>query len=670
MIHLFYTRIPNKNSALSFCLKTILIFLLLLALPLRPPLAQERREVELEEVVVTATRIEQAIRNVPGFVSVITEEEIKTSTASTIDELLRKETGIDIVRPYGLSSKTQSVSLRGIFGDRSSRTLILLDGVPLNDLYSGAVDWNTIPLEIVERVEILRGANSALYGSNALGGVINIITKKPEEKFRIGIDGGYGNMNTWRLGANLTGSLNHFGYLLSTGYSHTDGYKSTPREERKPGFTYTKREMDKENFLAKFSFDQSPYRIDLKFNHYHGDANYGMKNYDGETNNDRISLHFNYKGEKMEWLSHFYLDDMKDFYTSTKIGDIIEYENEGDKNLFGFSVQNNFRLSKWWNIVSGVEFKQGAIESTDDYRTEIRRRKAEGKQRFASLFFQNEFPLLERLTIYLGGRYDLWNSFDGLSFDTRYLSKARRYEDRTDGSFNPKLGAVFRLTDTITARGSIGRAFRAPSLYDLYRTWYWEAYTYASNPDLGPEKLWSYEIGIDKEIMGRGLFRVTFYQNDARDFIYSVSTAPKYYEKRNVAEVETRGIEMEAQYQFTNLWRGFLNYAYNYSKIERCPEKPLLEGKRLMHSPAHKASLGFTFDKPNLFKASLSGRYVGNRYDDDENKKRLRDYIVFDFGISRKFPYGFELSADIKNFTNRKYADSYGTITPGIYSLA
>jgi len=649
--------------------KAFLIIASLLVLSTQAPLAQEKKEIELEEIVVTATRIEQAIGNVPGFVSVITEEEIKTSTARTIDDLLRKETGMDVVRPYGLSSKTQSVTLRGIYGDRSSRTLILLDGVPLNDLYSGAVDWNTIPLEAVERIEILRGANSAIYGSNALGGVINIITRKPEKKFRIGIDAGYGNMNTWNFGTNLTGSLNQLGYLFSGGYTHTDGYKSILPEERKPGFTYTKREMDKENLLAKFSFETSPHRFDIKLNHYHNDANYGMKNYEGETDSNRASLHYSYKGEKMDWLSHFYFDDMKDSYTSTIKGDIIEYENRGDKNLFGLSVQNNFRLSKWWHIVSGIEFRQGSIESTDDYSTEIRKRKAEGSQRFVSPFFQNEFPLLDRLSIYLGGRYDLWKSFDGLSFDTKYLSKARRYEDRTDGNFNPKFGVVYRLTEDLPIRGSIGRAFRAPSLYDLYRTWHWGTYTYASNPDLGPEKLWSYEIGIDKEIMGKGLFRLTFYQNDARDFIYSVSTAPKYYEKKNVAEVETRGIEMEAQYKLANFWKGFFNYTYNYSNIGKCPEKPTLEGKRLMHSPAHKGSLGITFDKPKLFKSSLSGRYVGKRYDDDENKEKLGDYIVFDFGISRKFPYGFELSADIRNFTNRKYRDSYGTITPGIEAL-
>jgi len=647
----------------------ILILHLFLLLSIKSASAQEKKEIELEEVVVTATRIEQAIGEVPGFVSVITREEIKTSAARSIDDLLRKETGIDVVRPYGLSSKTQSVSLRGIYGDRSNRTLILLDGVPLNDLYNGVVDWNTIPLEVVDRIEILRGANSALYGSNALGGVINIITKKPEKKFRIGIDAVYGNMNTWNLGADLTGSLNNFGYLFSAGYTHTDGYKSILPEERKPGFTYTKREVDKENLLAKFSFEQSPHRFDMKLTHYHDDTNYGMKNYDGETDNHRVSLHYSYKGEKMDWLSHFYFDDMEDFYTSTIKGDIIEYENRGDKNLFGLSVQNTFRLLKWWHIVSGVEFKQGTIESTDDYQTEIRKRKTEGSQRFFSIFFQNEIPLMERFSIFLGGRYDLWNSFDGVSFDTKYLSKAQRYEDRTDGNFNPKLGVVYRLTDTLTARGSIGRAFRAPSLYDLYRTWHWGAYTYASNPDLDPEKIWSYEIGIDKEIMGKGLFRVTFYQNNARDFIYSVSTVPKYYEKRNVAEVETRGIEMEAQYKLAHFWRGFFNYTYNYSKIEKSPEKPILEGKRLMHSPSHKASSGITFDKPELFKATLSGRYVGRHYDDDENKEKLGDYIVFDFGISRKFPYGFEVSADIKNLTDRKYGESFGTISPGIEAL-
>ncbi|RLA92715.1 MAG: TonB-dependent receptor, partial [Deltaproteobacteria bacterium] len=136
-------------------------------------------EVELEEVVVTATRHETPVEEVPASVTVITREQIEASSGMRVDDILRKYAGIDVRRPSGFLSHSATVSMRGM-GSMPGRTLVLLDGIPLNKADTGTVNWDLLRAEDIERIEIVRGPASALYGSNAMGGVINIITRKPE----------------------------------------------------------------------------------------------------------------------------------------------------------------------------------------------------------------------------------------------------------------------------------------------------------------------------------------------------------------------------------------------------------------------------------------------------------------------------------------------------------
>jgi outer membrane cobalamin receptor len=139
--------------------------------------------VRLEPVVVSAGRVEQALQDVPSNVTVLTRDDIERSAARTVDDLLRQIPGFSLFRRSSslvANPTTQGVSLRGIGPSGVSRTLVLLDGVPLNDPFGGWVCWSKVPLESIERIEVVRGGGSALYGNYALGGVINIVTRKPQ----------------------------------------------------------------------------------------------------------------------------------------------------------------------------------------------------------------------------------------------------------------------------------------------------------------------------------------------------------------------------------------------------------------------------------------------------------------------------------------------------------
>jgi iron complex outermembrane receptor protein len=187
--------------------------------------AQEKDIFTLEETAITATRTEIAVEDAPASVSVVTQEEIKSLGATTLDEVLRHEAGVILRRDKGIAMATPRVSLRGLGGD--SRTLVMLDGMPLNDGYSSGVTWSQLGIENVERIEITRGPGSALYGGNALGGVINIITKKPSGR-EIKATVGAGSDNTRKYSASYGDMFtDKFGMRIGFEHEKSDGYPAT-----------------------------------------------------------------------------------------------------------------------------------------------------------------------------------------------------------------------------------------------------------------------------------------------------------------------------------------------------------------------------------------------------------------------------------------------------------
>src|SRR5713226_4078609 len=203
-----------------------LVFLLLL--PAASPLPAHAQEAErLEPVVVTATRAEQPIGEAPASVTVLSREDIRQGAGQSLDDLLRQVPGFSLFRrSSSLVSHptTQGVSLRGIGPSGASRALVLLDSIPINDPFGGWVYWDRVPLQSVEQVEIVRGGGASLWGNYALGGVINIITRRPTERAAL-FEGSYGNNDTHNVDLLLTEAQGPFRLSLESNHFATDGYK-------------------------------------------------------------------------------------------------------------------------------------------------------------------------------------------------------------------------------------------------------------------------------------------------------------------------------------------------------------------------------------------------------------------------------------------------------------
>ncbi len=212
-----------QNTMYKFCLVVGLVISLIFVL-FRVGSAQEvELEVELEEIVITATKTEKRLKEVPASVSIVTKEEIEARKVQNVDEALKTTVGCAIRRGKGLMDSMARVTLRGFSGQE--RTLVMLDGQPLNNAYTGGVQWSSIPVEEIERIEVVRGPLSSLYGGNAMAGVINIITKIPKER-EIICKSSYGAYNTYTYQAGYRDKLGRLGLSLGYDKKHSDGYVS------------------------------------------------------------------------------------------------------------------------------------------------------------------------------------------------------------------------------------------------------------------------------------------------------------------------------------------------------------------------------------------------------------------------------------------------------------
>ncbi len=638
-----------------------------------------RNAVRLEEIVVTATRTETPIESVPASVTVITRKDIDESTAHSADELLEDVVGVFVKHPVGIGAAGTNniVYMRGLGGKTEARVLVLKDGVPINDPQTQSVEWNEINIDDIERIEIVRGPASALYGSNAMGGVINIITRKPAKKLETTVEGGYGSLNTWHAAFSNSDTIGNFGYYVSGLHLESDGYCETPDDMKKPGKNTKDVGTERDNYSARLTYEFDPTSSLALSGSHHRNKRDGKYNRIPDFNLftediDRGSLHFKKKWGGTELLATIFGADHDTSYDSARYPDYntLKYVSKTHMKDFGGSLQVSMGLGENHILTIGMDCRQGKLDKHYAYKISVHKKiESGGRQRYLSFFLQDELNLLnDKLILTLGGRYDWWKNLDGYSYDDTLSPRKTRYKERVDDSFNPKVAILYHLAGSTSLRGAVGKAFRSPTLNNLYRgDWSYGFWTYRGNPDLGPEKLWSYELGIDQKFPGGVTVKTTFYQSDAKDFIYIITTdAVKGIRKyNNIGKVRIRGVELEADYRPAQEWFLYGNYSYNESKIREFKENTAIEGKYLPWIPKWEASAGITYSNPHIITASINGHYVGVIYDDDLNKKEIGKYFTIDLKLSRRIMKNMEANLEVTDLNDKHYQQSTYYISPG-----
>jgi len=661
----------------------------------------------MDELVVTATRTENAILNVPARVNMVSLKMLQSSPSQSIDEVLKFVPGINYSRPFGIFSTKATISMRGMSGKEQSRALVLLDGVPLNKSDGGTVDWNMVDMNSVQKIEITKGAGSALYGGNAMGGIINIITSQPTQKFAAKASLEYGTFNTMGGKLNLGGKLkqinpgNSFYWLASTFYKQSDGYITQPESEVRANPYIVKSNMKEVGGIVKTGYsigDKHSIEATIKYYNDHRGTGEKVHQPDGNvTDHDTYGMTLNYKGsvEKLKLNSSLYFltEDYKKVNEYMK-DDYTWYNVLSVRSDYGWITTLTGSAGKHHVITGGFDFKNGGVDAYDKYYTSTDIVYNQGKMNTYALFSQDEIALLDdKIRIVAGLRFDMATYYDGsfrienpsleTEFMKAYLAPAMPVQHWK--ALSPRLSVQYKWNNSGRIYAVYSRGFRASTLDDLCRSGRIKGGFKIANPSIKPEFLSNYEAGIDFSPTGKIHLSGSLYYSRGKDFQYYVSNGQTIdmgfgdrpiFIRDNISDVQIYGAEAEVKYDVLPSLSFFANYAYTHVTIlhySRIAENDTIDltGKFLTDIPEHIFSAGANFTQ-RFVNASLFIRYTSPMWINDQNSidevvltDRYAAFSTIDLRLWKQFKSRYRLTLNIQNILDVKYYDSKDAVCPG-----
>jgi len=584
----------------------------------------------MDEVVITANKFPQKLSGTGKVITVITREQIMQSGGKDLSQLLNEQTGVIVNGANSNPGKDKSLFLRGA---TDKYTLILLDGVPLNDPsgVGGSFDLRLLSLDNIERIEILKGSASTLYGSNAVAGVINIISKKATSK-QPQLRGllTYGSYNSIKGNANLNQKTKVLEYDVNYVYYNTDGISEAKDTTGKANFDkdgFTQHALQTVlgiNITDKFKL--SPYYRFTEFkggfdadafidgpNHYTASlVNTGLTGHYIYTNG---SLHINYG---YDFTKRDYASQYGTFITRGKFHNAEAY--------------TNYLLNKNVQLIAGLSYQSYRIDVPDTTNNII--------SPYASLFLKTN----KGLNIEFGGRFNHHN----------------QYGNNFTYSFNPS----YLIHDQVKLFVNITSGFRAPSISELFGP-------FGSNPNLKPEKSNTKEAGVQTALLEKKLeFTITGFNRTINDvIIYGFNG----YENRD--KQHDYGAELEVSYAICKQLNIKLNYAYVDGKITQKMAGKDTAFYNLIRRPKHNVHLfaGYQINK-NLFISSslqITGKRIDNYFNPVTfipSQVDLKGYALWNlyagYNLLRK---KLNIFVDVKNLINKKnYYEVYGYSVQGL----
>ncbi len=650
------------------------IFLMMVFLILAPAVdAQQSQPAahRLDAVVVSATRNEIPVFDAAQSVTVVTEEEIMASPFERVEDILRYTVGYYNTSHYG--TQTGGISSHFVMrGVGRNRTLMLLDGVPLNDNFNNSiawVAWTLIPKETIARIEIVRGPTSAVYGSEGLGGVIHIITKNPAPAREASLKLTAGSGETYGGSGIYSQKFERFGFLASGGYDKSDGFYMIDPEDIE---TYTlTRHRDVGKGFGKITYSLGD-RAALDFSalYYQHEMGKGREYFYDDLKLDQYRLGISSDGDRMNWKGNVFLNRAdKTAYQDRLIAASGLYvpdrqEMFPENTVWGAEILNTARLGGGVTMSTGVAYKQISMDYDEDYIGSTRDVGAQGNQETIAPFIDVTAGAWDdRLVFNAGLRYDHVRNYDAKSWDT-LTGLDQSFEEKTWDNFSPKFGMVYHPDGDTAVRTSIGTGFRQPSLFEQYKLHIRGGGRSVRfpNPDLNPETIVSWDVGAERYFLDTLWAKLTYYQSWASDYIGSRTTKTyvlggKTYtesENDNISEVNIHGVEAELTYDIGYGLSSFLNYNYNISEVAKDITNSSLEGKYLPGEPQHKTRAGLTYIAPAYVNASIIYAYNAEQYANSDNTIKVPDYGTLDLSIWKTLFERVTLRLSIENITDEE----------------
>jgi iron complex outermembrane receptor protein len=612
----------------------------------------EESQLTLDKIVVTPSRYSQEISEAASSISVISQNDINNSSATNSVDILRSVPGIVVRDLFGNGAKA-SVDLRG-FGDMDSmNTLVLIDGRRINEVDLSGVDWSQIPLDQIQKIEVIRGGNSVLYGENAIGGVINIITKKGKGKPRLEIGTEFGSYDKNLEKINFSGSQDKLSYLFSASREGTNGYRNNTFFK-----TY--------DYGSKLEYDFTD-ELSAHFNSGFHRATYGLPGGLSEADISNFGRRFAKNGDdRATDKDYYFVAGAKNEITglgqlcldlSYRIKDVNSNLIGGNggwnpiriSNIETLGLTPKFTINKPIfgqenNLTTGIDFYR-SLYSADNLDssnglsniTRIHKYSLGG-------YAQEEFFILKNFSVLGGFRYEsVKYSFN--FHDFVYLSDIDSRIKPNEKAYN--FGLNYKYGDDSNLFLNINQSYRFPATDEFFNG-------FSLDTSLKPELSKDFEAGVRHNFGKRLHLEVSGYRMKVKDELFTDPTlswglgATSNYDK-----TIHQGVDTNANFKvFDNL---NLYGSYSYQDAEFY--KSHLGGKTIPWVPNHKASLGLRFTFFNYFTMNVGGNYGGSRYriNDVHNAlPKVKSYFTTDLGLSYNHK-DFTISANINNLFNEYY---------------
>ena len=606
---------------------------------------------ELSPVVVTATRFPDVQRQFPVGVTVITEADIRNSTASTVPELLRMLPGVQTRDLSGTPNLQVDLRGFGIFGDQN--TLVLLDGQRISEMEQLTVNWSAIPLDSIERIEVMRGSGAVLYGAGATGGTINIITKAATANTRGGfLEGGVGSYGTRdvRIGANIAGE--RAGLRLTMAHRESDGYRDNNAlriDSAQLDWRYTgdhgaltlKAGADDQRSELPGSISEAQIAANRKQAALPGDFALLSGGYLNLGGSMRLG-----GGEIAANLSYRKKDTDSSFFVAFPFRNNVQTESR--QWLFTPRAKLPYQLGGTNNtLVAGIDVEDWDFQGNAGPSVVGR---PQATQRSDALYFQNTTVFSGGTSLAIGVRGQRVTYGVSDPANATLLAERKRNLDAYELALRQPLGGAW------AAYGKIGSSFRVPNVNDNY-----SLFTATVNL-LEPQTARDREIGLES-VSSTARYRLALYDIELDN---EILLDPVTFTNRNLPPTQRRGVETEARWQFAS---GFdLSAGYTYAEAEFRSGSfggTPIAGNDVPLVPRHAASLGAGWKFMPKARVDAALRYTGEqRYDGDELNtfnQKMPAYTVIDLKLAYD-QADWRFTAGIQNLFNEHYF-SYGLFT-------
>ncbi len=627
-----------------------------------------------EQVVVSATRSATRLSETPGSTVLLSRSDVVASPELLVDQILRQVPGFSLFRRSDSRSAnptSQGVSLRGLGASGPSRALVLEDDIPVLDPFGGWVFWGRIPRVALASTEVFRGGASNLYGSDALGGVVQFITRQPEVP-SISVDADYGNERTPNISVWTGTRIGNWDLALSSDLFRSDGYIPVPLSLRGTidspvNSEHAALDMDVGRKIGTSG------RVFARGDFYTEDRDNGTVI---QANNTRIgegAVGVNQQLGSNDSLVIRAFGNVETYHQSfSSIAANRDSESLTDlqtvpSQQLGTAGQWTHILGEHNTLIAGADIQEVMGASDEELfssGTHKANNIAGGRQRASGVFGEDIFHWTDRWTIILGGRFDDWRNINGstirVPISTSGPTSATYFPDRTNDAFSPRLSVLRALNSHLSLTGSIYRAFRAPTLNELYRSFRLGNVFTEANSSLTAEHLTGAEAGANVNAWkGRLDLRGNFFWSDIVDPVSNVTlnTTPSLItrERENLGRTRSRGLELDGVVHVSRDVQVSAGYTYTGATVLQSPANRGLIGLNIPQVPRNQFTWEARYWNPSRLLLSLQGRFIGHQFDDDQNQLPLNSFYAMDLLVGKSVTRHLQIYAAAENITNERY---------------